>query len=51
MTKSEFITAYCYSYGSTKKEAEKVYKAATPAYIAAVIESRRHDVKAAMYED
>ena len=49
--KADFISAYIYAYGATKKEAANVYKTASAAYISAVIDSQKHDATAAAYED
>lgn len=35
--KKRFIAAYCWMFGTTKTEAEKVYKTSTREYIDAVI--------------
>ena len=48
---NEFINAYCYCYGATKKEAKEVYKSASKQYIRAVIESFEQDSRKAFYED
>ena len=49
--KKRFIDAYIYCYGATKKEAEAVYKTASPEYIYAVIESAQQDGRKAFYND
>jgi hypothetical protein len=49
--KAEFINAYIYSYGTTKKQAEKAYKEASAAYIAAIIDSYHQDARKAFYND
>ncbi len=49
--KNDFISAYIYAYGSTKKEAEKAYKTASPEYIAAIIEGHKRDARAGFYND
>ncbi len=49
--KADFISAYIYAYGATKAEAAKAYKNAGAGYISAVIESQKHDARAAMFED
>lgn len=49
--KETFINAYIYAYGATRKEAERAYKTASPAYIAAIIDSMRNEAKSAFYND
>ncbi len=49
--KQKFIKAYCYCYGSTVKEAKKVYKKASKDYIDAIIESMQRDVIHSFYCD
>lgn len=49
--KEKFIKAYQYCYGATRKEAEKAFREATPAYIAAIIESMNQDAHRAFYND
>lgn len=49
--KTEFIIAYVYMYGSTKKAAEKVYKTADKQYISAIIDGFKQDAKIAFYND
>ena len=49
--KAKFLTAYIYLYGGTKKHAENVYKTASAAYIAAVIDSYYQDCKLGFYND
>lgn len=49
--RADFINAYCYTYGATKKEAEKTYKAASANYIKAIIEGYHQDTRKAFYND
>lgn len=49
--RADFINAYIYAYGATKKEAEKAYKAASVNYIKAIIEGYRQDTRKAFYND
>lgn len=50
--KQQFIEAYCWSYGSTKKHAEQVYKQEAQSYIEAIIEGYKHHLRtAAQYGD
>lgn len=49
--KIEFITAYVYMFGSTKKAADKVYKTATERYISEIIYTFKQNAKAAFYYD
>lgn len=55
MDKITFITAYCWSYGGTKKQAEQVYKenltAGNIGYIRAVIDGYIHQARLAFYND
>lgn len=51
INKNDFITAYMYSYGATRKEAEKVWKNATPGYKAAIIDGWKAENKKAFYND
>lgn len=55
MDKSTFITAYRWSYGGTKKQAEAVYKenmaAGNTSYIRAVIDGYIHQSRLAFYND
>lgn len=50
-SKHDFIIAYCYSFGASKSTAEKVYNAATPEYIAAIIDGWRQDARKAFFND
>ena len=49
--KNDFINAFIYCYGSTRKDAEKAYKNATPEYIQAIIDSMKQDARGAFYQD
>lgn len=49
--KARFVDAYIYAYGSTKKAAAEVYKTASPAYIAAIIDGLKQDAARAAFED
>ena len=54
--KSEFVKAYCYSYGTTKKHAEFMYKKVVieegnTAYYNAIIDGYRKDCRKAFYND
>ena len=51
MEKIQFIEAYCYCYGASKKRAQEVYKTADKGYISAIIESMKTDSKKAFYND
>lgn len=49
--KARFVDAYIYAYGSTKKAAAEVFKTASPAYIAAIIDGLKQDATRAAFED
>lgn len=54
--KADFITAYCYSYGSTKKHAETVYKnivvkEGNTNYLNLIIEGYKQDAARAAFND
>ena len=49
--KNQFLQAFCYCYGETKKCALETYKTATIEYITAVIESAKQDTHKAFYND
>jgi hypothetical protein len=49
--KKRFITAYTWLFGTTKKEAERVYKIAPQSYILGVIESFETNAIRAFFED
>lgn len=49
--KSEFIDAYKYLFGGTKKATEKVYKTASESYIKACIEAFERNAKVSFYYD
>lgn len=49
--KCDFIKAYTYSYGSTKKEAFRVWKTTDKKYHDAIIECFKNDARAAFYDD
>lgn len=53
--KEQFIRAYIYNYGSTKKQAEKVYKECIQAgkieYINAILDGYYNETKKAFYQD
>lgn len=49
--KQEFITAYCYSFGCSKKEAEKTYRTATENYKQEIIKGFKQDSKQAFIDD
>lgn len=49
--KARFVDAYIYAYGSTKKAAAEVFKTASPAYIAAIIDGLKQDAARAAFED
>jgi dTDP-4-dehydrorhamnose reductase len=51
MIKKTFIEAYIQLYGTSKKEAEKAYKNATPDYIIEIINSYKNDAKKQFYND
>ena len=50
-TETDFVTAYCYCYGTTTAKAREVYKTATTSYICSVIASFEKDVMSAFCED
>ena len=53
--KTTFITAYCWDYGCTKKQAEQVYKEMLAVgnidYIRTTIEGYLHQSRLAFYND
>lgn len=49
--KYDFVTAYTYSYGSTKKEALQVWKTTDTKYHNAIIEGFKNDARSAFYND
>lgn len=49
--KNQFISAYCYCYGATRKKALEIFKNATVDYIIAVIESQKLDTHNAFFND
>lgn len=49
--KAEFVDAYRYLFGGTKKAAEKVYKTADVHYINACIEAFERNAKVSFYYD
>ena len=50
-TETDFVTAYCYCYGTSRAKAKEVYKRADNSYINAVIASFEKDVMSAFCED
>ena len=51
MNKQEFIKAYMYQYGETKKKALEVYEDAYDSYITETIKEYKDECKKAFYED
>lgn len=51
MYKNDFVKAYMYCYGSTKKEALQVFKTTNKKYQDAIIECFKHDARSAFYND
>lgn len=51
MYKDDFIKAYIYCFGSTKKEALQVFKTTDKKYHNLVIESFKQDARKAFYND
>lgn len=49
--KAKFINAYAWAYGTTKKEAEKVYKTASKEYIEMIINGFKENAKRGLYND
>lgn len=49
--KAEFISAYVYMFGGTKKAAGKVYKTADEQYISAIIDGFKQNAKTGFYHD
>ena len=54
-SKRMFITAYCWMYGSTKKEAANVYRqkmeSGSVGFIEAVIECFKENARKSFYDD
>lgn len=48
---AEFVDAYKYLFGGTKKAAEKVYKTASESYIKACIDAFERNAKVSFYHD
>lgn len=51
MQKQDFINAYIYLYGTSKKEAEKAYKNASKDYINEIINTFKNDAAKTFYND
>lgn len=51
MYKDDFINAYIYAFGSTKKEALQIWKTTDAKYYNAIIEGFKNDVQSAFYND
>jgi hypothetical protein len=51
MLKKRFLFAYSWMFGTTKKEAEHVYRTADDDYITSVIDSFEHNAAITFYED
>lgn len=49
--KQDFIKAFCYCFGSTKKEAERTYKTTTESYKQEVIKGYKQDARKAFTAD
>ena len=50
-TKTEFINAYVWLFGISKKKASELYKTADPKYIETVINAYRKQSKLAFWND
>lgn len=48
---NDFVKAYCWVFGSTKKQAEKVYNTADKSYIAAIVYAFERNAQAGFYHD
>lgn len=51
MLKKRFLFAYSWIFGTTKKEAERVYRTADDDYIKSIIHSFEHNAAITFYED
>lgn len=51
MYKDDFIKAYTYCYGGTKKEALQAFKTTNKKYQNAIIKCFKHDAQSAFYDD
>lgn len=51
MLKKRFLFAYSWIFGTTKKEAERVYHTVDDDYIKSVIDSFEHNAAITFYED
>lgn len=49
--KAKFINAYTMAYGTTKKEAERVYKTVRKEYIDAIINGFKENARRGFYND
>ena len=50
MLKKRFLFAYAWMFGTTKKEAEHVYRTADDGYIKSIIDSFEHNAAITFYE-
>jgi len=51
INKNDFITAYMWMYGSSKKEAEQVYRKVNKEYQEAIIDGFKQNAKQAFIND
>lgn len=51
MLKKRFLFAYSWIFGTTKKEAERVFRTADDDYIKSIIYSFKHNAAITFYED
>lgn len=49
--KSDFITAYCYAYGATKKAALQAWKISNDSYKREIIAGYKEECKKRFYND
>lgn len=51
MDRKDFIIAYIWMFGTTKKEAKEVYKTASESYIREIIHGFKKNAKVSLYYD
>lgn len=51
VNKEEFITAYCYSYGTTKKSALKAWNNSSSNYKQYIVDGYKMECKKNFYQD
>ena len=51
ITQKEFIAAYVWMYGGTKKAAQDIYKRADPKYIQEIVSAYKKNCFLAFYND